>query len=293
MNTRLASITPNRVTSTTRSSLRGLILFFALALGWMGACGGVAILIAQGFINLPIPPLVLISIGGIMPFLAALVAASYEGGRGEVRTLVGQLTYTRLNEAWRWCLVALVGVALIVLLALLLNLVLGGGWPASPPAATWHTLPVLAIVYLIIALLEEVGWRGYALPRLQERYGALVASLLLGVLWGCWHLPQWFIPATGQAAKWPFTIFLLHTVAFSILLTWLYNHSKGSLWPVILAHAAFNLYPEPWAAAWQALPLDQRGLYPVILITIVEAVMALLVVRFFEPRRINHNASHI
>jgi membrane protease YdiL (CAAX protease family) len=130
----------------------------------------------------------------------------------------------------------------------------------------------------MIALIEEVGWRGYALPRLQTRYRALAASVVLGVIWGCWHLPQWFLPATGQAAKWPFVAFLLHTVAFSILLTWLYNHSEGSLWPVILAHAAFNLYPEPWAAAWQTLPGEQRGLYPVILITVVETAIALLVV---------------
>jgi hypothetical protein len=60
-----------------------------------------------------------------------------------------------------------------------------------------------------------------------------------------------------------------------------------------LAHAAFNLYPEPWAAAWQALPPDQRGLYPVLLITIVEAVITLLVLRFGEPRRINHNTNPI
>ena len=133
------------------------------------------------------------------------------------------------------------------------------------------------MVYLIIALIEEVGWRGYALPRLQKRYGALIASLLLGLLWGSWHLPQWFIPATGQADKWPFAIFLLHTIAFSILLTWLYNRSAGSLWPVILAHAAFNLYPEPWAAAWQMLPVAQRGFYPVFLITVIEVLVALVV----------------
>lgn len=278
MNTQLASITPNLATSTKRSSMRGLILFFAVTLGWMGVCGGVAILIAQELIGLPIPPLALISIGGLMPMLAALVAAGYEAGWGEMHTLVGQLSYARLGGAWRWCLVVLLGMALIVLLALLLNLARGGGWPSSPPAATWQTLPVLAIVYLVIALLEEVGWRGYALPRLQDRYGALVASLLLGLLWGCWHLPQWFIPATGQADKWPFALFLLHTVAFSVMLAWLYNHSTGSLWPVILAHTAFNLYPEPWAAAWQALPLDQRGLYPIILMTVVEVVIALLVI---------------
>ncbi|MCE7989994.1 MAG: CPBP family intramembrane metalloprotease [Caldilinea sp. CFX5] len=155
--------------------------------------------------------------------------------------MFAQLAYKRLVATGRWCLVALLGMALIVLLALLLNRALGGAWPTAIPVATWQTLPLLAVVYLIIALIEEVGWRGYALPRLQKRYGALIASLLFGLSWGGWHLPQWFIPATEQADKWPFVIFLVHTVAFSVLLTWLYNRSVGSLWSVILAHAAFNL----------------------------------------------------
>ena len=276
MSTELTSIPLLGTGYIKKTSGRGLILFFIITLGWMGICGGLAILVAYGLLALPLSPLALISIGGLMPILAALAAVRYEAGGAGVRTLMSQLAPKRLLGAGRWCMVALLGMALIVLLALLLDRALNGVWPPAPPSATWQTLPLLALVYLIIALIEEVGWRGYALPRLQMRYGALGASLLLGLLWGIWHLPQWLIPATGQADKWLFGIFLLHTVAFSILLTWLNNHSMGSLWPVILAHTAFNLYPEPWAAAWQTLPVDQRGLYPVILITVVEVVMALV-----------------
>jgi membrane protease YdiL (CAAX protease family) len=278
MNTVHESIPMNMTKAVSQSNPRGLPLFFSLTLGWMALCGGLAMLVAQGVLHLPLTPLALVSIGGLMPILAALLAAGYETGRAGVRVLFGQLAYKRLVRAWRWCVVALLGMAGIVLLALLLNRALGGAWPTAISAATWQTLPLLAVVYLIIALIEEVGWRGYALPRLQDRYGALIASLLLGLIWGVWHLPQWFIPATGQADKWPFVVFLLHTVAFSVLLTWLYHRSAGSLWPVILAHTAFNLYPEPWAAAWQALPLAQRGLYPVILITVIEIMVALFVV---------------
>lgn len=267
MNTRFPSIPLPRTEATTWSSGRGLTIFFTLTLGWMGLCGGLAILVAHGLLTLPLPPLLLISLGGLMPLLAALAAAGYEAGRHGVRTLMAQLTFKQLVGPWS--VAALFGMALIVLLALVLARILSGVWPPLPPAITWQTLPLLAVVYLVIALIEEVGWRGYALPRLQARYGALVASLLLGLIWGCWHLPQWLIPATGQADKWPFSIFLLHTVAFSVLLTWLHNCSAGSLWPVILAHTAFNLYSEPWAAAWQTVPVDQRGTYPVILITLV------------------------
>lgn len=290
MKTIPTTMTMHPLNGATISSGRGLAIFFALTLGWMGLCGGLAILVAHGWLTLPLSPLALISIGGLMPMLAAAGAAAYETGRRGVGALFGQLAYKPLIRAGRWALVALAGMALIVLLALLLNQVLGGAWPSAIPAATWQTLPLLAVVYLMIAVIEEVGWRGYALPRLQERAGALMASLLLGFIWGCWHLPQWFLPATGQADKWPFAIFLLHTIAFSLLLTWLYNQSGGSLWPVILAHAAFNLYPEPWAAAWQALPVAQRGIYPVILITLIEVLVAVLLVllsayKLRSPRR--------
>lgn len=286
MNTGLPSLPRPRTAATPQSNGRGLPLFVTLTLGWMGICGGLAILVAHGALALPLPPLALISLGGLMPLVAALVAAGYEAGRDGVRTLVAQLAFKRLVEAGRWSVVALLGMALIVLLALGLACIYNGAWPPLPSAATWQTLPLLAVVYLIIALIEEVGWRGYALPRLQARYGAWAASLRLGLIWGIWHLPQWLIPATGQADKWPFGVFLLHTVAFSILLTWLYNRSAGTLWPVILAHAAFNLYPEPWAAAWQTLPVDQRGIYPVILITVIEVVVAMLVV-YLTRRRLH------
>lgn len=286
MNTGLPSLPRPRTAATPQSNGRGLPLFVTLTLGWMGICGGLAILVAHGALALPLPPLALISLGGLMPLVAALVAAGYEAGRDGVRTLVAQLAFKRLVEAGRWSVVALLGMALIVLLALGLACIYNGAWPPLPSAATWQTLPLLAVVYLIIALIEEVGWRGYALPRLQARYGAWAASLRLGLIWGIWHLPQWLIPATGQADKWPFGVFLLHTVAFSILLAWLYNRSAGTLWPVILAHAAFNLYPEPWAAAWQTLPVDQRGIYPVILITVIEVVVAMLVV-YLTRRRLH------
>lgn len=168
--------------AATGANMRGLALFFSLTLCWMGLCGGLAILVAHGWLTLPIAPLALISIGGLMPILAALVAAGHEAGRDGVRALFGQLAYKRLVKAGRWRVVALLGMAVIVLLALLLNSVLGGAWPTAIPATTWQTMPLLAVVYLIIAVIEEVGWRGYTLPRLQKRYGTLIASLLLDLI---------------------------------------------------------------------------------------------------------------
>jgi membrane protease YdiL (CAAX protease family) len=96
---------------------------------------------------------------------------------------------------------------------------------------------------------EEFGWRGYALPKLQNRYGPLIASLVIGALWGIWHLPSFFAPQGVIPAIYAQvgTIFiLLYTtgnIANSIFMTWLYNKSKASaLLGGIIWHAAINFW---------------------------------------------------
>ena len=96
---------------------------------------------------------------------------------------------------------------------------------------------------------EELGWRGFALPRLQQHRNALDASILLGLIWGLWHLPLYFVLGTGQsellrAGTSPvFAIggFIGWTIGLSVLFTWLFNQTGGSLIVVILFHASVNL----------------------------------------------------
>ncbi len=89
---------------------------------------------------------------------------------------------------------------------------------------------------------EEAGWRGYALPRLQAKHNSLVSSLILGFLWTLWHVPLAFVAAADQAALGAFGWIIYTVLIFSItiILTWLYNNSRGSLVIVILAHFCFN-----------------------------------------------------
>ncbi len=87
-------------------------------------------------------------------------------------------------------------------------------------------------------MTEEAAWRGFALPRLQARYNALTASLILGVLWGVWHLPLWFIPGSFQTFSFPG--FLILTVAMSIITTWVFNNTRGSVLLCGILHAATN-----------------------------------------------------
>ena len=104
--------------------------------------------------------------------------------------------------------------------------------------------PIL-ITTLIISLGEELGWRGYVLPRLQVRLNALQASVILGVLWGLWHFPG-FLIGTGVPLETPFLVIMLWIIPFTILITWVYN-STGSIVAAIVMHTAanfsFNVFP--------------------------------------------------
>jgi membrane protease YdiL (CAAX protease family) len=81
-----------------------------------------------------------------------------------------------------------------------------------------------------------MGWRGYVLPRLQAKYNALVSSLILGVIWGFWHLPKFLTPGNTS----PFGLFIVRIIAVAVIYTWIYNNTKGSLLLVTLFHAASN-----------------------------------------------------
>jgi uncharacterized protein len=104
------------------------------------------------------------------------------------------------------------------------------------PAAV---LPIFILPFFLTDLIsngEELGWRGYVLPRLQARYSALVASLVVGVIWAFWHLPLLMAPGSSS----PLGLFMIKVIADSVLFTWLYNNSKGSLLLVTMFHAVGN-----------------------------------------------------
>jgi membrane protease YdiL (CAAX protease family) len=127
------------------------------------------------------------------PAKAALLAAALTGGGGAVRDLGARLVRWRVG--WQWYLVVILGPAAFSLAVAGLYALIGGSWKvAAPPAlrgeATLALLPLfLVILTLTEGLGEELAWRGFALPRLLTQHNALVASLILGVLWGLWHLP--------------------------------------------------------------------------------------------------------
>jgi membrane protease YdiL (CAAX protease family) len=97
---------------------------------------------------------------------------------------------------------------------------------------------------------EEFGWRGYALPRLQARWNALVSSIVLGIIWAAWHLPLWLVAGSSQQGS-SFWLFLANLALLSVLYTWLFNNARGSILVAVVFHAMLNtmaqMFPEPTA----------------------------------------------
>jgi membrane protease YdiL (CAAX protease family) len=178
------------------------------------------------------------------PAIAALLAAALTGGRDAVRELVARLVRWRVG--WQWYLVVILGPAVFSVAVAGVYVLLGGSWAAAAPAALREGSLMMLPLFLLILILtdglgEELAWRGFALPRLLTRHNALVASLILGVLWALWHLPLvWTEGATlYQQPGW---LFLVDILAKSVLFTWVFLHTRGSVLLAVLLHAATNLF---------------------------------------------------
>ncbi len=175
------------------------------------------------------------------PAVAALVTAGVmAGGRG-VRDLLSQVGKLRVSPLWY--LLALAGPVALNLLPLILALPFGNAFPKFDFAGIRIVLVVLVATFF--ALGEELGWRGFALPRLQTRFGFLAASLVVGTLWWAWHLPEALSgPGAGISPAQtigPESQDLVFDVAVSIVMTWVYNSTGGSVFLVALFHVGTGL----------------------------------------------------
>jgi membrane protease YdiL (CAAX protease family) len=178
------------------------------------------------------------------PAVAALLAAALTGGRAAVAELGARLVRWRVG--WRWYLVVVLGPAAFSLAVAGTYALLGGSWSAAaPPALLEGPLLMLPLYLLILALTdglgEELAWRGFALPRLLARHNALVASVVLGVLWGLWHLPLLWTEGAALYQQ-PIWLFLADITAKSVLFAWVFLHTRGSVLIAVLFHGATNLF---------------------------------------------------
>jgi membrane protease YdiL (CAAX protease family) len=167
--------------------------------------------------------------------VALLVTARTEGGAG-VRELASGVFEWRVGL--RWYLVAIGYMAAAELTVAALHRVLAGAWPAFG-AAPWYLMFAAIPLSTPVQAGEELGWRGYALPRLSERLGLPRASVILGIIWALWHLPLFHIAGTDTTGQ-SFAPYLMGVTALSVAMAWLWWRTRGSLLLVMLMHAAIN-----------------------------------------------------
>jgi membrane protease YdiL (CAAX protease family) len=178
----------------------------------------------------------LLILGTFAPSLVAVgLTARAEGGAGM------QVLLRRVNEwpsAIRWYLFAVSYLAAIKLAVMVVHRFLAGAWPRVG-TEPWYVIAAAIVISTPVQAGEEIGWRGYALPRLAARFGLARASLLLGLIWACWHLPLFFIPGLNQYGQ-SFPLFALGTIALSVAIAWLYAHTGCSVGMAMLMHSAVN-----------------------------------------------------
>lgn len=200
-----------------------VLSFIVIAFGWTWP---LAALIGQ---SMALPLLALFG-----PCVAALIVLYASRGRAGIAQLGRKFRLSRALVLW------LILAALLPLLLLVPFWLLHAWWWG----AIGFKLSALSLLSLVVAVLivgEEVGWRGFLLPYLLERYSPLTSSLIVGVVWAVWHLPNFLLPNYPHFGL-PFSAFVVMTLAFSVLFTWLHLNTAGSLVIAVIFHAALNLF---------------------------------------------------
>ncbi|MGO9096558.1 MAG: CPBP family intramembrane glutamic endopeptidase [Bryobacteraceae bacterium] len=171
------------------------------------------------------------------PTITALILTAYFGGGIGMRKLLARLIPWRAGL--RWYLVVLAGFPVMGLLAGRVAGLFGAAQGHVPNWAHFYYALIPALVVDPGPLGEELGWRGFALPRMLERWPPLTSSLILGLIWGAWHLPAFFIVGLPQN-RLAIPALLLGTISISVIDTWIFLRTEGSMLPMILVHLMVN-----------------------------------------------------
>jgi uncharacterized protein len=256
-----ASGSPRAPVSTHAAAI---LTFFALTYLWTWGLWAAVVLQADPAGRMTTLLLLASAFG---PSLSGLAVVLMFDGPAGLRVWRKRCFAWRLG--WGWYAIAALAPLAIMALALVLHTALGGAVPVSPVTGIMATaLVVLQITVLGGPLGEEFGWRGYALPAMAQKLGWRGASIVLGAIWGLWHLPLFWMPGMAQANL-PIGLFMAGTFGLSVVFARLAVNTGFSIFPAILLHAAVN------AGSW-AIPVTPQGgdLRPYTMVTALLLVVA-------------------
>lgn len=229
------------------------------------------------------------------PAYAALILVGIRDGRRGIANLFSGIRKVRIG--WGPCLVILVHFVGVLSLAIIVHLLLGGEPLALADVGWGHVFAVLggaaALGMLFGGLSEEPGWRAYLLPRLQKRWSPVLASIVIGTIWGFWHLDPGIVAAGLQGgwseffSRWaPYqSVMVPEAIALSLMMTAIYNRTRGSLFAVMLLHSVHNAFMSATAEAWgpQVDPLVDPANWQLRILLIASLwVVAVLVWRWYR-----------
>lgn len=258
---------------------RAIAAFLVLAFGWSWTFWVPKALVGLGVLDgVPVLP----ELGAFGPTVAAFVLVAYADGVAGVRRLFGRAV--QVDYPARWLAVALLLPVGVVAAALAVAYATGTV-PSYPWAGSSIFLPIAFVFIFFLGgpVQEEFGWRGYLLDPLQDRLGATVAGLAIGLVWAVWHLPLFYIPSQTIYYNLHLFGFFISTAFLSILHTWLYNNTNRSLLPALLFHTAFN-----WAnGMFPVLESDPASLTLLILL----AAITVAVVAYWGPSTLSRPRS--
>jgi membrane protease YdiL (CAAX protease family) len=223
---------------------------------------------------------VLTWLGSFGAAISALVLTGVSEGRDGLRGLLSRLFIWRVGL--KWYLISLLLVPVVGLTIAILYVLLKGLGSELPEAEYWHStlwqqiLIWVAGIWLGVAIApgEELGWRGYALPRLQATVHPLAASILLGLLWGMWHFDGLLSHAANEYSLVDVLGFTAGTISASVIYTWLFNNTRGSVLIASIFHAAYDI-TVIWVAAILPIPPNDMWIGLIGLAAIALAIILL------------------
>ncbi|MHA1973730.1 MAG: CPBP family intramembrane glutamic endopeptidase [Candidatus Hodarchaeales archaeon] len=260
---------------------QGPWLYFIVTYAWSWIFWIPAALSGEDVLSFPY--IILLGLGGLGPAVAG-ISLTYLKEDKEVRYDYWRRVVDVKCINLKWLSIILLSAPVFCTLGIITGIVLNGEYPSLDTAFELLANPVGLILYMFFIFIygplpEEVGWRGYVLDRLQKKWSALYSSLILGILWGIWHWPMFFMVGTYQSVQQPlgsirfFVDFWIAIIANTILITWVYNNTERSTLSATLYHFIMNftglflgltsvqhIYKAIWTAVFAGFIVKKFGL---------------------------------